>query len=63
MNVDEVKLKWLEQSLKELGRAKEFESIDVYELSNICNMGIDELRDKYKLNTKKVLDSNGMIKE
>lgn len=47
MKIEEIKLKWLEISLNELGRHEEFESLDLDDLKNIANMGIDDLRDKY----------------
>lgn len=49
MTVDEIKIKWLELSLEELGRHDEFKNMNPDELSIAYNMGIDELRYKYNL--------------
>jgi len=49
MDIDEIKIKWLEESLKELGRHDEFKNMEPDELSIAYKMGIDELRDRYGL--------------
>lgn len=49
MTVDKIKIKWLELSLKELSRHDEFKNMALDELSLAHTMGVDELRDKYKL--------------
>ena len=49
MDIDEIKIKWLEESLWELGRHDEFKNMDANELEIAYKLGIDELRDKYNL--------------
>ena len=49
MSIDEIKIRWLEASLKELGRHDEFKNMEPDELTMAYKMGIDELRDKYGL--------------
>ena len=49
MDIDEIKIRWLEESLKELGRHDEFKNMEFDELEMAYKLGIDELRDKYGL--------------
>ena len=49
MDIDEIKIRWLEESLKELGRHDEFKNMESDELAMAYKMGIDELREKYGL--------------
>ena len=49
MDIDEIKIRWLETCLEELGRHDEFKNMKPDELEIAYKLGIDELRDKYGL--------------
>lgn len=49
MDIDEIKIKWLEASFKELGKHNEFKNMKSDELIIAYKLGIDELREKYGL--------------